>query len=142
MLPTHARDQYLTNEVLTATPQKLQLLLIEGALSRVQRAREFWRLQRDQEADMQLSRAQEIVTQILCNLNPEGDRELVRRIASVYLFLFRTLTSAHLERDDSKLAEFVRVLEVERDTWRQACEKWGSTQPQVDLSYLGSSFVA
>jgi hypothetical protein len=43
----------------------------------------------------------------------------------VYGCVFRTLVAAHLERSEKKLAEAASILEIERDTWRQVCQKLG-----------------
>lgn len=136
-----ARETYLTNEVLTATPQRLQLLLIDGAIRFARQAEAYWIDGQDREADEALTRSEQIVTELLCGLNPDGDAELVRRVASVYLFIFRTLTTAHLHRDEAKLAEAIRVLEEERETWRQVCERFGSQNATVESPRAGS-FVA
>ncbi len=136
-----ARETYLTNEVMTATPQRLQLMLIEGAIRFARQADAHWSAGEDALADEALTRAEQIITELLCGLNPDGDAELVRRVASVYLFVFRTLTTAHLQRDQSKLLDAIRVLETERETWRQVCERLGNVNP--DATGLGlSSFVA
>lgn len=140
-MQTSARETYLTNEVMTATPQRLQLMLIEGAIRFARQAEAHWSAQQDSHADEALTRAEQIVSELLCGLNPDGDAELVRRVASIYLFVFRTLTTAHLQRDEVKLNDAIRVLEVERETWRQVCDRLGSVNP--DAAGLGvSSFVA
>lgn len=136
-----ARETYLTNEVMTATPQRLQLMLIEGAIRFARQADAHWANQEDAHADEALTRAEQIVTELLCGLNPDGDAELVRRVASVYLFVFRTLTTAHLQHDSAQLNDAIRVLETERETWRQVCDRLGSVT--ADAAGLGvSSFVA
>ena len=37
------RDRYLNAEVMTATPQKLQLMVVEAAIRSCEKARSFWR---------------------------------------------------------------------------------------------------
>lgn len=133
-----ARSHYLEAEVLTATPQKLQLMLIEGAVRFVARTRLFWQEGRNDEACETLIRSQQIVTQLLAALNDQIEPEIVRRVASIYLFVFRTLVDANLHRDPAKLDEVTRVLEIERETWRQLCEKLGSTTADAGGFQTGS----
>ncbi len=123
-----AHDSYLVTEVTTATPQKLQLMLVEAALRFAHQAREHWAASREAEAAEALSRSQQIVTQVISALNPEPHPELVRQVAAIYLFVFRALLAAQLEHDEIKLAEAVSVLEIERDTWRQVCVDHGSNR--------------
>ncbi|MBX3415418.1 MAG: flagellar export chaperone FliS [Pirellulales bacterium] len=122
------RDNYLVTEVMTATPQKLQLMLIEAALRFGHQAQVLWQEGRDDDACEAIIRCQQIVSELLCGLNPEHNPDLVRRVAGVYLFVFRGLTAAQLERDTQRLADALSVLEVERETWRQVCEQLGTTR--------------
>jgi len=120
-----APENYLVTEVMTATPQKLQLMLIEGALRNVERTRRLWQEGKDEEAGEALIRAQQIISEMLCGLSREVESELARKVASVYIFIFRSLVDAHTRRSESKLDEALSVLETERDTWRQVCERSG-----------------
>jgi flagellar protein FliS len=125
-MQSSAREKYLTNEVMTATPQKLQLMLIEAAIRSARRARERWQADDDEQACEALIRAQEAVGEMLAGLNRDVDADLVKKVGSVYLFVFRNLMEANHERDEKKLDDALRVLEVERETWRQLCEQLGN----------------
>lgn len=121
-----ARDQYLVAEVMTATPQKLQLMLVEAAIRFAGRARQLWSERKDEEATDALIRAQDIIGQMLASLDRESALPVVRKVAAVYLFVFRCLMEANCQRDERKLDDALKVLEEERETWRQVCEKFGS----------------
>ena len=58
-------ENYLVTEVMTSTPQKLQLMLIEGAIRAIERGRQKRRAGDDEQACESLLRAQEIVGQLL-----------------------------------------------------------------------------
>jgi flagellar protein FliS len=74
-------------------------------------------------------RCQEIVTELICGLNPAEQPELVRKIRGVYMFVFRTLTAAHVDHDESKLLQALKILDLERDTWREVCQRFTITGP-------------
>jgi flagellar protein FliS len=116
-------DAYRVTEVMTAPPQKLHLMLIEGAIRSVHKARQHWAAAEDQQAGEALIRAQEIVAQMLAGFRREADPELVDLVAAVYSFVYHGLVEASLRRDDARLADCLRILEIERDTWRQLCER-------------------
>lgn len=118
-----ARQHYLETQVLTATPQKLQLMLIEAAIREVQRAGQHWQHRENEQAHEASIRAQRIVTALISGLNREEMPDLAGRIADVYLYVFRTLVTANLKRDAQQLADVVRVLNVERETWQQVCQR-------------------
>lgn len=122
MNPT-AHDEYLTTEVMTASPQKLQLMLVEAALRQCERTRRMWSEGKDDLASESLTRTQEIVTEILASLNYAEHPELAQRIAAVYNFVFRSLVTAHVRKDEKCLADAVRVLEIERGTWRELAQR-------------------
>lgn len=117
-----ARDVYLETQVLTAPPQKLRLMLIEGAIRFVKQTDELWSAERYDEALESLIRAREIIGELMSSLSPEKS-PLARQILPLYVFVFRTLTEAQLEKSRQKLADALRVLDEERETWRQVCEK-------------------
>lgn len=123
-----ARESYLVTEVMTATPQKLQLMLIEAAIRSTARVRRHWQAEENEEAVEALIHAQEIIGELLAGLNHEVLPELSKRVASVYLFVFRSLMEAGYARDETKLDAARRVLEIERETWRRVCEELGSTR--------------
>lgn len=126
------RNSYLTTEVLTAAPQKLQLMLIEGALRFGNQARALRREGRDEEAGEAILRCQQIVAQVLAGLRQENPSELIRRIAGLYLFIHEALIAAHLNRDEQKLADALTVLAEEQVTWRAICDKLGTRNESAE----------
>ncbi len=118
-----AANNYLATDVMTATPQKLQLMLINAVIQAVERARKHWLNEDHKQAGKYLGRAREIVCEFFNGFDYEAKSELVGKIAGVYLFIYRTLARAELDNDLNKLDEALRILEIERDTWRQICEK-------------------
>lgn len=123
-MDSSARDRYLTTEVMTATPQKLHLMLIDGTIRLAQQARRHWQAGgEDEKACEAIIRAQEIVTQLLAGLNRRENPDLSNKVAAVYLFIFQALVDAGMNRDARRLDEAVRVLKVERETWWQVCQQ-------------------
>jgi len=126
-MTANARDAYLTTQVMTATPQKLQLLLIDAAIRSIQLSSRFWEEGNEEAAGDALTHAEEVLSELLASVG-SARSEISRRLASLYMFLFRTLTEAHLQHDAKKLADVLRILLIERETWSQVCEKFGTTQ--------------
>lgn len=120
-----AREKYLNDQVLTAPPQKLQLMLIEGGIRFGLQARALWAEGRDAEAFDALIRSQEIVAELLATSQQSG-AELGRRSALEYLFVFQRLVASGERRGGQPLADALRILAEERETWRMVCEQLGS----------------
>jgi flagellar protein FliS len=117
-----ARDSYLEAQVMTATPQKLRLMLIDGALRLARQALQHWEHDRQAEANEAVVRCRAVITELLASVRV-NDSALAQRVASVYVYLFRSLTETQAQRDPQRLHDAIRVLEVERETWREVCEK-------------------
>jgi len=119
---THdSTNAYLETEVLTATPQKLQLMMISGAIRFAHQAQRLGENGDTEQAWESLLRCRGIVTQILCGIKTQN-QPLLRQVAGIYLYLFRDLTNIQLTGEYHRLAEIIPVLEEERETWRQLCE--------------------
>ena len=117
-----AARNYLENDILTATPQKLQLLLINAIVQAGERARKHWLDNDHKSAKKDLRRAREIAGELFNGLDFQHKSELVGKVASVYLFIYQSLARAELHNDLSKLDDALRVLDVERETWRLVCQ--------------------
>jgi flagellar protein FliS len=132
--PHIAMRNYVATDVLTAAPQKLQLMLIEGAIRFGQQARSLWSQGRDEEAGEAIIRCQQIVAQLLAGLKRDEQPELSRRIAGIYVFIHNCLVAAHLNRDAQKLDDALAVLAEEQATWRAVCQKLGTREAEATPS--------
>lgn len=127
MQQNSVQKNYLQAEVHTATPQKLQLMLVEAAIKNVHRTKIAWKEEKFDVGFETLARAQDIVAEILCSLDVKGNPQIAKQLASIYLFIFRSLAEGGMTHEEQKLDDALRVLNSERETWRQVCEKFGST---------------
>jgi flagellar biosynthetic protein FliS len=118
-------QNYFETQVLTAPPQKLQLMMIEAAIRFGRLAAGHWEADEGDRACEALIRAQQIVTELVNGLNRDESPQLAKKMAAVYLFVFRSLTEACQQRDRVKLDDALRVLEIERETWREVCQRIG-----------------
>lgn len=145
-MQTSAHRTYLATEVMTATPQKLQLMLIEAAIRCAKQAQLFWDQGKSQEAGNSIIQCQRIIGEILGGLRVDRDPPLIRRVASIYTFILRSLSTAHVKRQRSAIDDVLRVLEIERGTWKQVCEQLGSRRdvPNAPAEFESStaSFTA
>src|SRR5262245_21839879 len=113
-----APDSYLETQITTATPQRLRLMLIEGALRQARFAGEAWREQRAEDALEALIRCRDIVAELLSGIRLDQS-PLVQQTLGIYAFLFSALTEVQQSRDTHQLAGIIRVLEEERETWTE-----------------------
>ncbi|MGL4943068.1 MAG: flagellar export chaperone FliS [Thermoguttaceae bacterium] len=133
------RQTYIQGDLYSATPQKIQLLLVEAAIKNIHRCKLFWKEARFEEALEASQRAQDIVAEMLCALDLENAPEIARQLASIYLFIFRKIAESGMLYSEEKLNDALRVLESERETWRLACEKFGSTKTAAGDTRVATS---
>lgn len=115
-------DSYLEAHVLTAAPQKLRLMLIEAAISAARQTLMHWENAKTEEGLAALIHCRDLLSELLSGITPD-ESELTRNVAAVYVFLFKTLTEAQLNRDPKLIESTIEVLEVERQTWRMVCDQ-------------------
>src|SRR4051794_26239723 len=117
-------SSYLESKVLTAPSHRLHLMLIEGAIRFGRQADEALRRGETIAAAGPLSRVIDIVGELLAGVR-ENKSELNERLAEVYLFLFRRVSEAKINSDAAAMADALRILEIERQTWLLVCDKFG-----------------
>ena len=126
---------YLETQVNTATPQRLRLMLIEGALRLATRARDLLRQGKVGEATEAVIRCQAIVGELGASPNPEKAPELARQVTNLYKFVHRSLNDGQLQRDPQRLTDAITVLEIERETWQLVCKQLEHRpMPHLNLS--------
>lgn len=116
-------NAYLRTKVMTAPPEELRLMLLDGAIRFGKQAAEGLRSRNHELAHAGFTQARSIVVELMTTMRPEVDPELCERVRSLYGFIFRQLVDASLERDESKLEKAMEVLAYERDTWAMLIEK-------------------
>ncbi len=124
----HRREKYLEAKALTAAPHQLHLMLIEGAVRFGRRAEEAMRRGDSVAATEPLVRMLDIVGEMLAGVRGNKSK-LNQQIADFYVYLFRTVSEAKVNDDAAKLADVLRLLEFERETWQLACDKLASYSP-------------
>ena len=121
-MANNAGTAYLEAQVMSATPQKLRLMLIEGAIRFARQAVEHWEAGRFQDGSEMLIRCRSIISELLSSVRPDAN-QISQTTASIYLFLFKTLTEAQADRDTDRVRDAIEVLDIEHGTWQAICER-------------------
>ncbi len=123
MTTTTEANAYLRTQVLTASPEKLRLMLLDGALRFTRQAADGMAT-KDYEATYNgITQARAIVLELATSIRADVDPELAERVQSVYMFLYRELVDASLTRDQARLQKAIELLEYERETWSMLMDK-------------------
>jgi flagellar protein FliS len=116
------RDAYLETQIVTATPQRLRLMLIEEALRRLRAARTAFSANAPEESRGPLGACREVLAELLAGIQPEQSA-VARRVQGLYVFLYSTLVEVQFGGDGGRIEDMLRVLEEERITWQAVCEQ-------------------
>jgi flagellar secretion chaperone FliS len=138
----NANSRYLDGRVLTASQPELQLLLLDGALRFGRQAEQLWHDDAQRlECDHLLTRVTDILEALVQGL-AVAESDVSKRLAEEYAFAFRQIALAQLNHDHAPLTAALRLLDIERETWRLACEQLKSVPaPTVPMpAFAGGSF--
>ena len=116
------RDTYLESQVRTATPQRLRLMLIEGALRFARQAEAAWSEPLEAAPMESLRRCRAILAELYGTVRKDA-LDIASQVADLYFFLYRQVVVAQADEDRQALADVIRVLEEERTTWQLVCEQ-------------------
>lgn len=116
-------NAYLRTKILTASPEELRLLLLDGAIKFLRQGREAM-ARKDHEGTFNgITRCRNIILELINGTRPEPDAELYRRVTSLYTFMYTSLVEANLEKDTDKCDKVIELLEYERETWVMLMKK-------------------
>lgn len=119
-------NEYLRTKVLTASPEELRLLLLDGALKFGRQGRDGI-ARKDYEASYEgITQCRNIVFELLTTIRDEPDAELAKNARALYAFLYRQLIDAGHRRDTAALDKVLELLAYERETWVLVMEKLGA----------------
>ncbi len=118
-------NPYLRTKVLTASPQELRLMLLDGALRFAKQARKaLEQAKPDIDASYEnISKAEKIVLELQSAIKPEHAPQLCEQVSALYLYIYRLFVDANMSRSVEPIHEAINLLTYERETWVMAMDK-------------------
>ena len=117
----NAAEAYKRQQVLTATPEALTLMLYNGALRFMTEGRDAIERKDYEEANNSLQKAQNIITEFRVTLNMEY--EIAHQLLPLYNYVYDRLVEANMRSDVKPLDEAKNIITELRDAWAQAMKK-------------------
>lgn len=124
-----ASQEYLKNAVMTAKPEQLQVMLLDGAVRYALRGQQALRDKDHEGSFNNLDRAQRICLQLSAGLNRDVNPGLVDQMSALYNYCYMRLIDANLQRDPDAVDDAVRVLKHQRETWALIVDKLAKDGP-------------
>ncbi len=122
-MPEANINAYLRTKVMTAKPEQVRLMLLDGAIKFARQGRAGMAEKNYEQVYEGVSQCRDIVSELLTSIAPGTDPVLAERVRTVYGFLFRELMEVSFSRDLKAMDRVIELLEYERETWVLAMEK-------------------
>lgn len=114
-------QQYMQNNIMLSSPDKLLLMLIDGLARFVKTARIAIEKKDTVKANENLIKAQDIVAELLSSL--DMDYEISENLSKLYDFIYQRLIDANIKKDIKILEEIEPLVEDLKTTWHEALGK-------------------
>ncbi|MFA9377118.1 MAG: flagellar export chaperone FliS [Lachnotalea sp.] len=113
----NAYSAYKNNQVLTATPGELTLMLYEGAIKYCNIAILGIEQKNIEKANDNIKKCRAVVTELRATLN--FDYPIAQEFENVYVYIIQRLSEANMHKDKSILEEVLEYLRTMKDTWKE-----------------------
>lgn len=116
-------NKYQNNQVATASPEQLLIMLYDGAIRFLRQASESLEA-KDQEGKVRgIRNGMAIITEFRNTLDHKIGGQVASDLDALYDFMIRELTQSNIKNDIEKLKVVVGLLVGLRETWAQAIDK-------------------
>lgn len=114
---SNASNAYKQNSVTTASPGELTLMLYNGCLKFLTKAKKAIEDKNIEERNNNIQRAQAIIYELMSTLNM--DIEISKEMLPLYDYMTRRLTDANVKNDIAIIEEVEGLVTEFRDTWKE-----------------------
>jgi flagellar protein FliS len=132
-------NPYLESQIATASPERLHLMVVDGAIRFSRQAEEALQAGQFEKAFMAFNRSRDCVNDILAGIVSDPNPGLADQLRSLFAYVLQNLASGELLRDPQRVRNAVQILETHRQTWTQLIEISLKARPetseQVDSDY-------
>ncbi|MBI3302270.1 MAG: flagellar export chaperone FliS [Deltaproteobacteria bacterium] len=111
---------YRQNQVTTADPGTILLLLYQGAIDFLRQAKTSLERGDMAEKGWCVTRALAIISELLTSLNFAVGGEVARNLEGLYLFMLDQITTANIGNDPTPFAETIALLCTLKEGWEEA----------------------
>lgn len=133
-----AAEAYKRQQVMTATPEALTLMLYNGCLKFIDEGIQHVNAKEWEKANTALQKAQNIISEFRITLNMDYD--ISHQLMPLYNYAYDRLVEGNMKSDVGQIQEARDIIKELRDAWAQAMKKARAekgTQGAQGGSYVG-----
>ncbi|MDF1809130.1 MAG: flagellar export chaperone FliS [Phycisphaerales bacterium] len=139
MNDTNSANAYLRTKVMTASPEELRLMLLDGSLKFANQAKTGL-LNNDPEMTYSgFTQCRDIVLELLNTIKTEPAPQIAQSMRELYTFLYGELVKASIDKDIPKLDEVISLIQYDRETWVLTMEQ---VTKERESGVIGSTIPA
>jgi len=116
-----AAEAYKRQQVMTATPEALTLMLYNGCLKFIDEGIQHVNAKDWEKANTALQKAQNIISEFRITLNMDYD--ISHQLMPLYNYAYDRLVEGNMKSDTEQIKEARNIIKELRDAWAQAMKK-------------------
>lgn len=117
---TNTLNAYLEQEIMSADPLQLVCMLYQAAIMEVREARRYLAATNIPARAAAITKASNIVGELISSLDREAGGELSERLTALYGYVLNRLLDANMQQADAPLAEVLGLLTTLCEGWQGA----------------------
>lgn len=125
--------QYQTNQIQTASPEKILIMLYDGAIQFLNKAKKELENKNIQEVHNNIIGAQKIISEFMNTLDIEAGGETAVNLYNLYEYLHFRLVQANIKKDAPMIDEVLVHLKDLKATWEEAIRITNKEKAGVNL---------
>ncbi|WP_457572970.1 flagellar export chaperone FliS [Desulfolithobacter sp.] len=113
-------NQYLANQIATATPEQLLLMLYDGAIRFSTLAIKAIEDNDIPKRAYYINKASAIISELDATLDHDQDARLAENLDALYHYMLKEFMNANKDNDPEPLQNIIKMLKELRETWAEA----------------------
>lgn len=114
----NAAEAYKRQQVMTATPEALTLMLYNGCLRFMKEGKVAMEEKKWEQCNTSLQKAQKIICEFQATLKMEYP--ISHQLMPLYDYVYNGLVEANMKSDAAKVSECITIIAELRDAWAEA----------------------
>ncbi|MDD5065425.1 MAG: flagellar export chaperone FliS [bacterium] len=111
-------DKYKETQIKTANQGKLIVMLYDGAIKFLNAARDAIINKKTEEVHNKITRAQDIIMELLLSLNMEAG-DIASKLYNLYIYMNKRLIEANIYKKTEPVDEVLKMLTELKEVWAQ-----------------------
>ena len=135
-----ALSTYQIQDIETASPEKLLIMLYDGAIRFLKKAKEAMQRRDYQTLNNNMKRGQDIIAELMGSLNFEIGGDIAKNLFALYEYYNYRLLQSNIKTDPEMIQEVIEHLQALKKTWEEAIviaqkEAAGASLPLIETTY-------